>query len=166
MPFIRTATTSTRSAWRPTIPNSLERPAARSASSSSRSALAAHLAPLEKKWFVYAKSPFAGPRPWQTGQAIRGDSLWRCRSRSAVAGGAALPRRAVNCSPAQIACAAAASRDDGRLRHPRSGHCARARRLEADLAQALRYRARHGCHQGPTQRSLTLKASAFTRSDL
>ena len=39
-------------------------------------------------------------------------------------------------------------RDDGRLRHSRSEHCARARRLEADLAQALRYRARHGCHQG------------------
>src|SRR6202030_209863 len=44
--------------------------------------------------------------------------------------------------------AAPESRDDGRLRHSRSGHCARARRLEANLAQALRYRARHGCHQG------------------
>jgi hypothetical protein len=33
-------------------------------------------------------------------------------------------------------------------RASRSGDCARARRLEADLAQALRYRAPHGCHQG------------------
>src|SRR5580704_17177629 len=54
-----------------------------------------------------------------------------------------------------------ASRDDGRLRHPRSGHCARARRLQADLAQALRHRARHGCHQGQTQRSLTFCSTEF-----
>ena len=33
-------------------------------------------------------------------------------------------------------------------RASRSGDCARARRLEADLAQALRYRARHGTRFG------------------